>query len=1044
MIEKLNTPKSVNGDSKFKRLSLLVVMALLLSTLPVSSAPVPAVAYVEPGLLLHQTEQVAVIVTASDSQSAARAVEQFDGQVTADLWLINAVAANLPANRLSALAAVSDIQSIVANKGVQNADGPFWPGYNSNARSRRKAVPLASAQATPVTFFADGAFISVDVNGNVKIVNADGSQRFASTSALTGGPFNTPVVAGLTGKAYFAGQALRVYALNSDGSTAWQYAVTGSTAKFPGGVALAPDGTVYAVDSTRTVHALDGATGQLKWKTLVGTVGAPVATPAAAPDGSVTFATDKGYVYALNADGSLRWSTNTAVSLALSPVIGLNGTVYVASGGGKKVLALDGASGAVKYTFAVAGTIGDEPVVALDGSLFVPTEGGFYGLNANGTKRFVLAGKFKTTPALALDGNTVYASSDAKALYALDTSTGARKWTYADTGALTSPTIDLIGNVIVGSDTNNVTLIDPTGRVVQRQVLDDKVTQAASVLPNGNVVVRIGSSNHSLVVLGLLPSVWNAQYDVLPNTGCNWPIGSKECFKWRVANPTSIDVGADQVQAQTLSVNGVNTPINGAGVTVAVVDTGAYLDPAIKALPGLSSAYAGEADFVDKTCNDRNSKQYFTADGMPSYCFRPYLSMLDPNGHGSHIASTIQDSLTDVDTGVALGIAPGARILAVRVLGPSGTGTYADVIAGIQHVVANKANPAYGNIRVMNLSLSALPTTPYFLDPINRAAEKAWQSGIVVLAAAGNAGPSAETITVPGNDPYVITVGAVRSSRTPGYWFDDSLATWSSTGPTADGFAKPDVVAPGSQILGWVYQQSRLGAEHSDHQVNMSLFRMSGTSMSAGIASGVVALMLQANPALTPDQVKFRLKYTARPTIANQGDPFYSPLQQGTGRIWAPDAVLGTDFPAGYKDNADMDINGDLAHNETSFTYHYPGAVQRMLSDDGQAYLYYSVDATGKVLALGATQVSDKTWLDRNTIDGLTWNQTDWSWASGSLASSGGYAWNGGGYAWNGGGYAWNGGGYAWNGGGYAWNGGGYAWNGGGYAWNGGTVSQNG
>ena len=692
----------------------------------------------------NKTDQVAVIVTASDSQAAARAVERFGGTVTTDLWLINAVAANLPANRLSALAAVSGIQSIVANKGVQKADGPFWPGYNSNVRSRRNVVPLASAQATPVTYLADGAFISVDVNGNVKIIDANGSQRFASTSALKGGPFNTPVIAGLTGKAYFAGQALRVYALNSDGSTAWQYAVTGSTAKFPGGVALAPDGTVYGVDSTRTVHALDGATGQLKWKTLVGTVGAPVATPAAAPDGSVYFATDKGYVYAVNASGSIRWTTNTGVSLALNPVVGPTGTVYVASGAGKKIIALDGASGAVKYTFAVAGVIGAKPVIAPDGSVFVPTEGGFYGLNANGTQRFLLAGRFKTSPALAVDGKTVYASSDAKVLYALDTLSGAPKWTYEDTGALTSPTIDLMGNAIVGSDTNNLTLIDPAGRVVQRQVMDDKVTQAVSVWSNGNVVVRIGSKNYRLVVLGLLPAVWNAQWDVLPNTGCNWPTVSIECLKWRVANPVSIDVGADQVQAQTISVNGVKTPISGAGVTVAVVDTGVYLDSAIKALPGMSASYAGEADFVDKTCTDTSSKQYLNADGTPAYCFRPYLSMLDPNGHGSHIASTIHDSLTDVDTGVALGIAPGARILAVRVLGQSGTGTYADVIAGIQHVVANKANPAYGNIRVMNLSLSALPTTPYFLDPLNRAAEKAWLSGIVVLAAAGNAGPSAE------------------------------------------------------------------------------------------------------------------------------------------------------------------------------------------------------------------------------------------------------------------------------------------------------------
>ena len=109
------------------------------------------------------------------------------------------------------------------------------------------------------------------------------------------------------------------------------------------------------------------------------------------------------------------------------------------------------------------------------------------------------------------------------------------------------------------------------------------------------------------------------------------------------------------------------------------------------------------------------------------------------------------------------------------------------------------------NIRVMNLSLSAQATTPYFVDPLNRAVEAAWAEGIVVVAAAGNTGPEAETITVPGNDPYVITVGAVDSKRTPGYWADDILPSWSATGPTLDGFAKPDVLAPGANIVSFMY-----------------------------------------------------------------------------------------------------------------------------------------------------------------------------------------------------------------------------------------------
>jgi len=141
------------------------------------------------------------------------------------------------------------------------------------------------------------------------------------------------------------------------------------------------------------------------------------------------------------------------------------------------------------------------------------------------------------------------------------------------------------------------------------------------------------------------------------------------------------------------------------------------------------------------------------------------------------------------------------------------------------------------------------------VDPLNRAVEAAWASGLVVVAAASNAGPAAQTITVPGNDPYVITVGALNTNRTPGDWSDDYIPAWSSTGPTLDGFAKPDVVAPGSSVISFMYNHphqitlsAKLVQEHPDYSVNTTLFRMSGTSMATAVASGVVALMLGEHP----------------------------------------------------------------------------------------------------------------------------------------------------------------------------------------------------
>jgi subtilisin family serine protease len=167
-------------------------------------------------------------------------------------------------------------------------------------------------------------------------------------------------------------------------------------------------------------------------------------------------------------------------------------------------------------------------------------------------------------------------------------------------------------------------------------------------------------------------------------------------------------------------------------------------------------------------------------DQYDGYCYSNKSTSYDGFGHGSHIAGIIWNKLKDQDTGVYLGIAPDAKILSVRVLGEDGSGTYADVIEGIQYVVANKYTY---NIRVMNMSLSAYATTPYFEDPLNRAVEAAWANDIVVVVAAGNTGPGSESITVPGNDPYVITVGAVGNPRTPGYWGDDYLTNWTATGP---------------------------------------------------------------------------------------------------------------------------------------------------------------------------------------------------------------------------------------------------------------------
>ncbi len=144
---------------------------------------------------------------------------------------------------------------------------------------------------------------------------------------------------------------------------------------------------------------------------------------------------------------------------------------------------------------------------------------------------------------------------------------------------------------------------------------------------------------------------------------------------------------------------------------------------------------------------------------------------------------------------------------------------------------------------------------------------EAWRAGIVVVASAGNRGPSAMTIGVPGNIPYIITVGAMTDNYTPADGSDDYLASFSSAGPTVEGFVKPDLVAPGGHARALMDQATTLANAHPDFHDGGQYFQMSGTSQAAAMVTGVVALMLEASPQLTPDEVKFRLMDTANPAL---------------------------------------------------------------------------------------------------------------------------------------------------------------------------------
>jgi serine protease AprX len=287
---------------------------------------------------------------------------------------------------------------------------------------------------------------------------------------------------------------------------------------------------------------------------------------------------------------------------------------------------------------------------------------------------------------------------------------------------------------------------------------------------------------------------------------------------------------------------------------------------------------------------------------------------------------------------------------------------------------------------------------------------RAWAEGITVVTAAGNTGPGPMTIGVPGNAPYVITVGAVTDTYTPSEWGDDVIASFSSAGPTLDGFVKPDVVAPGAHMVSTMMSRSVVAENHEANQVSNDYFSMAGTSQAAAVVSGVAALILSHNRNLTPDQVKYRLQVTSLPWVNPEDqNAVYSLWQQGAGRVNAPDAVFADLDGAS---NVGMDIRADLAGNQ-----HYEG------------FSYYDEN----------TQQFRLRGDDENSTAGFgAWSGGFGAWSGGFGAWSGGFgAWSGGFGAWSGS-TAWDGGFGAWSGGFGAWSGGFGAWSGGFGAWSGG------
>lgn len=390
----------------------------------------------------------------------------------------------------------------------------------------------------------------------------------------------------------------------------------------------------------------------------------------------------------------------------------------------------------------------------------------------------------------------------------------------------------------------------------------------------------------------------------------------------------------------------------GAGQTVALIDTGV----------------ADVADLGSRVVAEANVTTESTAD--------------DTFGHGTFQAGLVAGDGSS-SGGRYAGVAPRANVMSVKVADADGSTSLIQVLVGAQ--IVDSAAKRF-NVRVALVALSSESPLPPEIDPLTRALRKLWAHGIVVVVPAGNDGPTAETISSPGEDPVLLTAGSVNDEGT-GSFVDDVVSEYSGHGPTRWGMDKPDVVAPGEHVVSLRAPGSTVDNEHPGSRVEDAYFKGSGTSMSAAVTAGAAALVVDAHPDWSPDQVKASLMASAN---ALPDEDFAS---QGAGVVDAAGAVAGgtvDDLP----DVPDLDddlppVGGEFARNRGG-RYVWMGRTWAGRSWDARSWDARSWDGrTWDGRSWDARSWDGRSW-DARTWDARTWDARSWEarqWASRTWAA---------------------------------------------------------
>ena len=394
----------------------------------------------------------------------------------------------------------------------------------------------------------------------------------------------------------------------------------------------------------------------------------------------------------------------------------------------------------------------------------------------------------------------------------------------------------------------------------------------------------------------------------------------------------------------------------GKGVGVAIIDTG------VVEVPGLDTGNLYHGPDLSFDSQD------------------PELVHKDAYGHGTHLASIIAgrdqpgSPASYLDQHRFNGIAPDANLLSVKVGASDGAVDVSQVIAGIDWVVEHRDDKGM-NIRVINLSYGTDSVQSTLIDPLSFAVEQAWKSGIVVVVAGGNDGSENFDLANPARNPYVLAVGAndTMGTVTPA---DDIVPSWGTRGTNQ---RHVDVVAPAVSVLGARVPNGYADERNIEARVGARFARASGTSQAAAVVSGEIALLLQALPHLTPDQVKAQLMTTAHPVR--------SASVQYRGRGLTDIRAAQLKSPTNRKQPLSFYGDGSGSLEASRGSSHVYDGVSELRGEidifgnpwDGTAWAETSADGT----AWSGGEWRGVTWSgdgwDARTWRDVTWSMLDWS-----------------------------------------------------------------